>query len=83
MHTTNKYWEPDKYAPHQQNLFGLVEFNSRKSEKILIASYRPLLHQGWEWQIYVFNNYPDMQEHGICRTEEQAREAVQYYINLG
>lgn len=81
MNAINKYWEPDKDALHQQNLYGSVNLNSEESEKTLIASYWPN-QEGWEWCIYIFNNVPDMQEHGSCRTEEEARQAINYFINL-
>lgn len=81
MHAVNKYWESDKDVLHQQNLYGSVNLNSEESEKTLIASYWP--YQGkWEWCIHIFNNKPDMQEHGACRTEEEARQAITYFINL-
>lgn len=81
MNTINKYWEPDEHAPHQQNLFGSVDFKSARLENALIASYWPY-QEGWEWRIYIFNNTPDMQEQGTCRTEEEARQAIHYYISL-
>jgi hypothetical protein len=81
MNAINKYWESDKQAPHQQNLFGSVDQRFEEQEQALLASYWPL-QDGWEWHIYIFNNTPDMQEHGTCRTEEEARHAINYFINL-
>jgi hypothetical protein len=81
MNAVNKYWEADNDAPHQQNLFGSVDLKSEKSEDTLIASYWPY-QEGWEWRIYIFNNTPDMQEYGTCRTEEEARQAINYFIAL-
>jgi hypothetical protein len=79
MNAINKYWEADKLAAHQQNLFGSVDFKSEKPEEVLIASYWPL-QEGWEWRIYMYNNAPDMRESGICRTEEEARKTINYYL---
>jgi hypothetical protein len=81
MHAIDKYWQPDKHDSHQQNLYGTVDLKFEEPEKALIASYWPT-PQGWEWRIYLYNNTPDMQEHGFCRTEEEARQAINYFIGL-
>ena len=81
MNAINKYWEIDKNDPHQQNLFGSVDFKSDKSEEVIIASYWPF-EAGWQWRIYLFNNTPDMRESGTCRTEEEARHTINYFLNI-
>ena len=81
MNVINKFWEADEHALHQRNLYGSVELEHERSEKELIASYYPQLDV-WNWEIYIFNNKPDMREHGSCRTEEEARDTIIYYINL-
>ncbi|WP_026464030.1 hypothetical protein [Adhaeribacter aquaticus] len=81
MNVINKYWEADEAAPHQQNLYGSIDLEDERSEKELIASYYPLM-EAWNWEIYIYNNKPDMREYGTCRTEEEARNTISHYINL-
>ncbi|QMU29779.1 hypothetical protein [Adhaeribacter radiodurans] len=79
MNAINKYWEVDKNDPQQHNLFGSADFQSEKSEQVLIASYWPF-QEIWEWRIYMYNNTPDMRESGTCRTEEEVRQTINYYL---
>lgn len=81
MNIINKHWEADLKETHQQNLFGLVDLQSEQLEETLLASYWPW-QESWQWQIYVFNNVPDMQESGTCPTETDARQVINYYLGL-
>lgn len=81
MNAINKYWQQELNPPYQQNLFGLIEVEKEHLEPTLLASYWRV-QSGWEWRIYVYNNTPDMREHGTCPTEEETRHMIDYFIHL-